>query len=127
MNYPILGALLTVTVFTFSVLWILLVAKVIVDIVRSPDIRGWGKAVWCLFVLVLPFIGALTYLAARGDSMSERTMEEAKRHEEEFQDYVRTTARMPTQADELAKLAQLRDHGDISEGEYQKAKEKILT
>lgn len=127
MDYPILGALLTVTVFTFAVLWIFLMAKVIVDVFRSPDLGGWGKAAWCLFVLVLPFIGALTYLVARGESMSERTLDEAKRHEEAFQDYVRTTAGTPTQADELAKLAHLREHGDISEGEYQKAKEKVLT
>ncbi|MGW5364072.1 PLD nuclease N-terminal domain-containing protein [Actinopolymorpha pittospori] len=99
MTYPLLGAFLTIVFFTFAVLWIFLLVKILADIFRSPDLGGWGKAGWCLFVLVLPFIGVLAYLVARGQSMTDRTMEEARRHEEAFQDYIRRTAHTPTQGD----------------------------
>jgi|SRR5919108_5618069 hypothetical protein len=127
MNYPLLNAFLTMAFFFLWILWIFLLVKIIVDIFRSNDLGGWGKAGWTLFVVVLPFLGVFVYLIARGRSMSERDMAQAKQQEQAFQNYVRSTARVPTQADELTKLAQLRDHGDISEAEYQQAKAKILT
>jgi hypothetical protein len=100
--------------------------KVITDIFRSHDLGGWGKAGWLLFVTFLPLAGVLTYLVAHGRSMSERDLAQLKRREEALQGYAHSTARVPSQADELAKLAQLRDKGDISEAEYQEAKAKIL-
>ncbi|MEQ7128300.1 SHOCT domain-containing protein [Actinopolymorpha sp. B11F2] len=127
MDYPLLSAFLTMAFFFLWILWIFLLVKIIVDIFRSHDLGGWGKAGWLLFVIVLPFLGVFVYLIARGRSMSEREMAKVKEQEQVFQDYVRSTARVPTQADELSKLAQLRDHGDISDAEYQKAKAKLLT
>lgn len=127
MDYPLLSAFLTMMFFFLWVLWIFLLVKIVVDIFRSHDLGGWGKAGWLLFVIVLPFLGVLVYLIARGGSMSEREMGRAKEQEQEFQNYVRSAARVPTQADELSKLAQLRDKGDISEAEYLKAKAKVIT
>jgi type VI protein secretion system component VasK len=127
MDYPLLSAFLTMMFFFLWVLWIFLLVKIVVDIFRSHDVGGWGKAGWLLFVIVLPFLGVLVYLIARGGSMSEREMGRAKEQEQEFQNYVRSAARVPTQADELSKLAQLRDKGDISEAEYLKAKAKVIT
>jgi hypothetical protein len=127
MDYPLLSAFLTMAFFFLWVLWIFLLVKIVLDIFRSQDLGGWGKAGWLLFVIVLPYLGVFVYLVARGRSMSEREVAKLKQQEQVFQDYVRTTARVPTQADELAKLAQLRDHGDISDAEFQEAKAKILT
>ncbi|MEQ7006768.1 SHOCT domain-containing protein [Actinopolymorpha sp. B17G11] len=127
MDFPLLSAFLTMAFFFLWILWIFLLVKIIVDIFRSHDLGGWGKAGWLLFVIVLPFLGVFVYLIARGRSMSEREMAKVKEQEQGFQDYVRSAARVPTQADELSKLAQLRDHGDISDAEYQKAKAKLLT
>ncbi|GAA2759093.1 SHOCT domain-containing protein [Actinopolymorpha rutila] len=127
MDYPLLNAFLTMLWLFLWILWIFLLVKVITDIFRSHDLGGWGKAGWTLFVIVLPFLGVFVYLIAHGREMSEREMARAKDQEQAVQEYVRTTARVPSQADELSKLAQLRDHGDISEAEFQQAKAKILT
>ncbi|MFD2083212.1 Phospholipase_D-nuclease N-terminal [Actinopolymorpha cephalotaxi] len=127
MQYPLWQILVTMAALFLCILWIFLLFKVITDLFRSQDVGGWGKAGWLLFIVIFPAIGVLTYLGVRGPSMAEREMAAAARQEREVQEYVRTTARIPNQADELSKLAQLRDHGDISEAEYQRAKEKILS
>ncbi|MGW0230646.1 SHOCT domain-containing protein [Actinopolymorpha singaporensis] len=127
MDYPLLNAFLTMFWLFLWILWIFLLVKVITDIFRSQDLGGWGKAGWTLFVIVLPFLGVFVYLVAHGREMSEREMTRAREQEQAIQEYVRSTARVPSQADELGKLAQLRDHGDISDAEFQQAKAKILT
>ncbi len=127
MDYPLLELFMTMLWFFLWVLWIFLLVRIVTDIFRSHDLGGWGKAGWMLFVIVLPFLGVLVYVVARGRTMSEREVGQAKRQEKDFQEYVRTTARIPSQADELAKLAQLKDHGDISQSEYEQAKSKILS
>lgn len=124
---PLLNVFFTMLWFFLFVLWIFLLVKIIVDIFRSQDLGGWGKAGWLIFVLLLPFLGVLVYVIARGRSLGERETAKLATHEAAFQDYVRKTAQIPTQADELGKLTQLRDHGDISDAEYQQAKSKILT
>ncbi len=127
MDYPLLNAFLTMMWLFLWILWIFLLVRVISDIFRSHDMGGWAKAGWTLFVIVLPFLGVFVYLIARGRSMNERELARSQKQEQAVQEYVRTTARVPSQADELSKLAQLRDHGDISEAEFQAAKSKILT
>lgn len=126
MDYPLFSAFLTIAFFFLWVLWIFLLIRTITDIFRSHDLGGWGKAGWLLFVIILPFIGVLTYLVARGRSMSERELTQLKQRDEALQDYVRSIVRVPSQADELTKLAQLRDNGGISEAEYHEAKARIL-
>jgi Short C-terminal domain len=126
MDYPLLDVFFTMLWFFLWVLWIFLVVKVVVDIFRSQDLGGWGKAGWLIFVLLLPFLGVFVYVIARGRSMGDREMAQMMKQEAAFEDYVKTTARVPSQADELSKLAHLRDHGDISEADYQQAKSKIL-
>jgi len=71
-NYPALDLFWTVLIFAVFVLWIWLILVIICDVFRSPDLSGWGKALWVLLVLVLPWVGIITYLVARGGSMSER-------------------------------------------------------
>ncbi|MGE5292721.1 MAG: SHOCT domain-containing protein [Micromonosporaceae bacterium] len=128
MNYPLLDAFLTMMWFFLWILWIWLVFMIVFDIFRSHDLGGWAKAGWLIFVLVLPLIGVLVYLIARGHTMQERRIREAQDRDTAFRSYVRDAAAGgDSQADQLAKLADLRDRGVISEEEFQRGKAKVLS
>lgn len=127
-NYPLLNVFWTMLWFFLWVLFLIILFKIIGDIFRDDELSGGSKAAWTIFVIVLPFLGALVYLIARGKGMGERDIRTARKHEEEFRTYVRE-ASGPSKGNgvkELATLADLRNRGDISEDEYQRAKTKIL-
>jgi ABC-type Fe3+ transport system permease subunit len=117
-----------VSTFWFMVLvaWIVLVFRVIADIFRDRDLSGGAKAFWCLFIIFVPWLGVLVYLIARGDSMNRRSIEAAQAQQQQFRSYVQETAGGASTADELGKLAQLRDSGTITPADYEQAKAKIL-
>jgi Short C-terminal domain/Phospholipase_D-nuclease N-terminal len=120
-DYPLLGAF-------WTLLWLFLWIVWIFDIFRSHDLGGWAKALWLIFVIILPFLGVFVYVIARGKGMSERDMQRAADSEQQFRSYVQqaaTTSGGGT-ADELAKLADLRDKGVISPAEFEAQKAKIL-
>ena len=125
-DFPLLAAFWTVMFWFLWVAWILLLFRVIVDIFRSRDLGGVGKAFWALFVVVLPWLGVLVYLIARGGSMTERDQEQAVAHEEAIQTYIRQTAGSGSTADELSKLAALQAQGVITDSEYAQQKAKLL-
>jgi hypothetical protein len=110
-------------------IWIWLLMGLFADIFRSPDLSGWGKALWSIFIIVLPFLGILVYLIARGSDMQDRALRQAADHEAEFRAHVRDVATSTggSPADELAKFVDLRDRGVITEAEFQQAKAKALT
>jgi multidrug resistance efflux pump len=88
---------------------------------------GWGKALWTIFVIVLPYLGVFVYLIARGHKMSEHALHQAQRQEEQMRTYVQSVAGSSTSAaDEIGRLAELRDKGALSEEEFQAAKAKVL-
>jgi Short C-terminal domain/Phospholipase_D-nuclease N-terminal len=118
----------TVSIFWFMILlaWISLLIRIFSDIFRDHELSGWGKAFWSLFLVVVPWLGALVYLIARGRAMNERALAQAERNEQAFGRYVRETAGTTSTADELAKLANLRDRGTISAEEFERAKAKVL-
>ena len=126
-DYPLLGVFWTFMFWFLWIAWILLLFRVVVDIFRSRDLGGVGKAVWALFVIVLPWLGVLVYLIARGVKMAERDIEEATTREAAFQDYIRRTAGSTSTADELTKLSELRTQGVITETEFEQQKAKLLT
>ncbi|WP_234329780.1 SHOCT domain-containing protein [Streptomyces viridochromogenes] len=134
MDYPLLNAFLTMLWFFLWVMWFVLLFRVIGDIFRDDTMSGGAKAGWTVFVCVLPFLGVFVYLMARGRGMGERDMRQMQRQEEAFRSYVQeaaaeapaTRATQATHADALAKLAGLHDHGDITDAEYERAKEKVL-
>ena len=107
-------------------MWIWLFITVFADIIRSDDLSGWGKAGWTGFVIVLPYLGVLVYLIARGRSMSERSVREAQARDRAMREYVRDAASAPSTAQEIERLAALQQHGDISAAEYEQAKARIL-
>ena len=113
--------------FFLFMIWIWLLITVFVDIFRDHEMSGWGKAAWIIFVIVLPFLGILVYLIARGDKMTERNMAQAAEQDAQFKQYVQTAAGDGgSTADELAKLADLKSQGVLSDEEYQAAKAKAL-
>lgn len=119
-----------VSIFWFMILvaWIWLLIAILGDIFRDHELSGWGKGLWVLFIIVVPWLGAIVYLIARGASMNERARAQAERNEKEFRQYVKQTAGSDTTstADELAKLADLRDRGTISAEDFEQAKAKVL-
>jgi Phospholipase_D-nuclease N-terminal len=123
-DYPVLGLFWTVLFVTVGAMWLVLLFRVVADIFRDHGMGGLAKTAWLLCVLVLPFLGVFLYLMARGGKMSVR---EAERDEERRRAMAPYTARTgASDVEDLAKLADLKSHGDISEAEYVRAKEKIL-
>ena len=123
---PLLDAFLTMMWFFLWVLWFFLLFRIIMDIFRSKDLGGWGKAGWLAFVIILPFLGVFVYLIARGHKMAEHDVTQAQQQDQAMRAYVREAADGASTADELTKLADLRDRGVITEADFQQGKDKIL-
>ena len=126
-DYPIMGVFWTMLWFFLWIAWLMLLFRTFGDIFRSDDLGGWGKALWTIFVILAPFLGVLVYLIARGKSMTARDIQSAQEREQAFQSYVRETAGSGGTADELAKLADLKQQGVLSDAEFEQQKAKILS
>jgi ABC-type multidrug transport system fused ATPase/permease subunit len=129
-SYPLLDAFWTILwIFAFFI-WIWLLIAVFTDIFRSHDLSGWGKGLWTVGIIIFPLVGVLIYLIARGGKMHERQARAAQQQEQQFRQYVQEAAGSgggESSADQLSKLASLRDQGVINEEEFQREKAKILT
>jgi hypothetical protein len=125
-DFTLGDALLTVLeIFLFVIyLWILI--TIIGDLFRDHQLSGWAKAGWIFLLLVLPFLGALIYLIARGEGMRDRTVREQADMRRHMDAYIRETAGTGSSVDELAKLSELKDKGAISDEEFERAKAKLL-
>jgi hypothetical protein len=129
MNYPLLNVFLTTMWFFLWILWFILLFRVFGDLFRDDTLSGWAKAGWCVFVIVLPFLGVFVYLIARGRGMGERDAQTQAQAEGEFRDYVKSVAAegpAESQAEQLQKLADLKSQGHLTEEEYERAKSSIL-
>src|SRR6478752_5849155 len=126
-DYPLLGVIWTTVIFMLWILWFILLFRIIADIFRSEDLGGGGKTLWLLFVIFLPFLGVFVYILARGKGMTQRAIDRAQDHQAQFDSYVRETAGAQTSAaDELTKLAALRDSGVLTEDEFGAKKAQLL-
>jgi ABC-type multidrug transport system fused ATPase/permease subunit len=126
-SYPILDAFLTMLYFFLFIIWIWLLIMVFVDIFRSRDMGGFAKAMWVIFVIILPFLGVFVYLIARGGKMHERAAQQAAEQQAAFDDYVRQTAGSSDDtASQLQKLADLKSQGVITDAEFDTQKAKLL-
>jgi lysylphosphatidylglycerol synthetase-like protein (DUF2156 family) len=123
---PLLHVLLSILEFFLLVAWIWVVVAVISDVFRSNDLNGVARALWVLGIIIVPWVGVLVYLFIRGDSMAERSAQAAAEVEETRRTLNRNVTGQST-ADELAKLAELRDKGVITEDELQAQKGKLLS
>lgn len=143
-SFPLFDAFLTILWVALLALWIWTLVAVVVDLIRS-DLAGWQKAAWFLFVLIFPLLGMLVYLIARGPGMAaraghrswidaerlERRLREDGRARDRFSARDRTGGADSTEdpriaADRLIKLSELREHGDISDEEFQRLKARLL-
>ena len=125
-SYPLLGAFWTIIEIFLWVIWFWILITVFIDIFRSHDLSGWGKALWFLFVLLIPLIGVLVYLIVRGGSMQSRMQRQAQQDDQQFRAYVQDAAGSQSTADQLTKLADLRDKGVITSAEFDAQKAKLL-
>jgi Short C-terminal domain/Phospholipase_D-nuclease N-terminal len=126
-SYPLLDVFWTMLWFFLFFIWIWLLIAVFSDLFRSHDLGGWGKALWAIFIIVIPLLGVLIYLIARGGGMQQRNIDQAQRQQEAFRSYVQEAATDGgSSADQLSKLAQLRDQGVITNEEFDSQKAKIL-
>jgi hypothetical protein len=125
---PLLDLLWTMFWFFLFIAWIWLLVVILTDVFRDRELSGWGKALWTLFVFILPMLGVLIYLIVRGDRMSERSERRAMGWDQPSSDYASAPAidGGASKADELDKLARLRSSGTLTEEEYQAQKAKLL-
>ena len=117
-------AVLTVLEFAFLFLWIWIAVSVIFDVFRSHDLSNWGKALWLLFIIVVPYIGVLGYLVVRGHTLHEHREQDRSQYEA-FRQFSRSGA-SGGPADDISKLAELRDRGVLTSEEFERAKAKVL-
>lgn len=125
-NYPFLNILWTMLIFFAWVAWIWIVVTVLIDVFRRHDMSGWGKAAWTVLVILVPFIGVLTYLVVNSDGMAERSAKSAKDSQVQIDDYIRQTAGADGPAGEIAKGKQLLDSGAINQTEFNTIKARAM-
>jgi hypothetical protein len=118
---------LSLLYFFLFVIWVWLLIGVFADIFISRDLGGWAKALWVIFVIVLPFLGVFVYLIARGHKISEHAMKAAEVEDSAAREYIQSAAgASPSTADELARLADLKSQGVISDAEFEQLKAKAI-
>jgi len=125
-SYPLLDVFWTMLEFFLFFVWIWLLIVIFADIFRSHDMGGGQKALWVIFVIIIPFLGVLVYLIARGGSMHERAAEQAQQQQQAFDSYVKQAAGSSGNAEELAKLADLKEKGVLTDAEFEAQKAKLL-
>ncbi len=124
-DYSFGQGLLTVLEIFIFVAWIMVLFTVLSDLFRDHDMSGWGKAVWVVVLIFIPFLAVLVYLIARGAGMRERALKEQAENKKHFDEYVKETAGT-SKVDELASLADLHDKGKVTDAEYEQMKAKLL-
>jgi hypothetical protein len=125
-DYPFLNILWSMIIFFAWVVWIWMMITILADVFRRRDIGGWHKALWVIFMLVLPFLGVLVYLIANHDGMAERGAEQAKAQKAQFDDYVQSVSKSGGPAAEIDKAKALLDSGTIDQTEFDAIKAKAL-
>jgi hypothetical protein len=109
----------------FIQIWLMI--SIFIDVFRRHDMKGWLKAVWVIIVLVAPIIGIVLYLILYGDKMRVHAQQAAEEQQRAFRDYVRETAASSSPAEELTRLADLRDRGVITDEEFARLKERVVS
>ena len=125
-DYPILGLFWTFLWVFLWVAWLFVLFQVIFDVFRSHDMGGWGKALWMIFVVLVPFLGVFVYVVTQNDAMTRRNLERAKAQRAQMDEYLRTTASSGGAAAEIERAKQLLDSGAIDQAEFQTLKQRAL-
>jgi Phospholipase_D-nuclease N-terminal/Short C-terminal domain len=124
-DFPFLEVLWAMIVFFAWVIYIWIAITVLIDVFRRHDISGWGKAGWTVFIIVLPFLGVLSYLITQHEGMRERSTKQAQAEQQAFDQYVRQAA--GGSAAEIAKAKELLDAGTITQAEFDAIKAKAVS
>jgi hypothetical protein len=125
-DYPLLNLFWTTMLFFLWVLWIFLLVSILIDVFRSHDMGGWAKAGWTIFIIVLPLLGALVYLIVRGSAMAERQSGRMAADQARYSSAGPGADGSSSVAEEVKKLADLRDRGILTEQEFADQKAKVL-
>ncbi len=127
-DYPLGGVLLSMLYFFLFFIWIWILITVFMDIFRSHDLGGWAKALWSIFVIIVPYLGVFVYLIARGGKMQERKLNEAAQQQKAFDSYVREAAGTSggDVTSQLTQLADLKAQGVLTDAEFEAQKAKVL-
>ena len=127
-DYPLGGVFLSMLYFFLFFIWIWILITVFMDIFRSPDLNGWLKALWSIFVIILPFLGVFIYLIARGGKMQERQVQDAAQQKQSFDAAVREAAGTSggDVTSQLTQLVDLKAQGVLTDAEFDSQKAKIL-
>ncbi|MDT0568064.1 SHOCT domain-containing protein [Streptomyces sp. DSM 3412] len=130
-DYPLLSVFWSMLLLFLWIMWFVLLFRVVVDIFRDDDMSGWAKAGWLVLTILLPFLGVFVYVIARGKNMGRREVAQARAQQAAFDDYIRQTATggegRSSSVDELARLSEIRSRGDITDDEFRRAKELVLS
>ena len=125
-DYPLLQVFWTIMIFFAWMAWIWIAITCFADIFRRHDIGGFAKTLWCVFIIILPFLGVFIYLIAEGKNMAERNAKDMASSQAQFDEYVRTTAAAGGSAGEIAKANELLQSGAITQAEFDSLKAKAL-
>jgi hypothetical protein len=125
-NYPLLEVFWTMLIFFAFVVWIWILIIVLGDIFRREDASGWVKVLWCVFIIILPYLGVFVYLIAEHKGMTERGMQRQAAAEQDFGEYVRSVGGGSSAADQIAKAKGLLDAGTITQAEFDQMKQQAL-
>ena len=127
-DYPFMDVLWSMIIFFAWVAWIWILIVILTDVFRRHDIGGWTKALWTIFLVVIPFLGVLVYLVAQHDGMAERQQKDVQAQQDQFDSYVRQAAGTGSggPASEIAKAKELLDSGAITQSEFDTLKAKAV-
>jgi len=124
--YPFLEVFWTMLIFFSFVIWLWILFTVFTDVFRRDDISGWGKAAWCIFVIVLPYLGVFVYLIVEHKGMTERAISKQQATQSQMDQYVQSVAGTSDPTAQIAKAKGLLDQGTISQAEFDQIKQKAL-
>jgi hypothetical protein len=125
-DYPFLDVVWTMLIFFGWVIWFWLLITVFSDLFRRHDLGGGGKVLWCIFVILLPFLGVFIYLLVEHQGMTDRTVQQTQAAQQEFDSYVKNVAATSGPAGEIEHAKQLLDSGTITQAEFDALKAKAL-
>ena len=123
-DYPFLDILWTMFIFFLFIIWIWILITVFVDIFRRKDTSGFSKAIWIVFLILIPFLGVLIYLIVNHDGMADRNLAAMQAQKSATDDYIRSVS--GGAAGEIEKAKGLLDSGAITQSEFDAIKQKAL-
>jgi hypothetical protein len=125
-SYPFLEVFWTMLIFFAFVVWIWILFTVLADIFRRHDTSGFGKVLWIIFIIIIPYFGVFIYLIAEHTGMTERALKQQQAMQSQMDDYVQSVATKGDPAEQIAKAKTLLDGGTITQAEFDSIKQKAL-